>query len=70
MGKMTCIFLESPYSGDVDRNVRYAALCVQEAAVLHNECAYASHLIMTQHPRASKTFCSDYDAKWDILDRD
>lgn len=62
--------IESPYSGDIDRHIRYLALCGFDAAVLNDECYYASHGLMTQHPRAKNVFVSDYDKKWDILRRD
>ena len=62
--------IESPYSGDIDRNIRYLALCSYDAALLHNECPYASHQSMTQHPRATNLFVSDYDSKWDVLTRE
>lgn len=64
------VFLESPYSGDVDRNVRYVQLAIMDAAVVHGESPTASHAQMTQHPRAQGYFVSDYDPKWDVLTRD
>lgn len=64
------VMIESPYSGDIDRNIRYLALCGFDSGILHEECAYASHGWMTQHPRATNYFVSDYDAKWDVLRRD
>jgi len=62
--------LESPYSGDIDRNIRYLGLIMAESGVVYGECAYASHAYMTQHPRKKDYFVSDYDAKWNLLDRD
>ena len=50
--KMSVIMIESPYSGDSDRNIRYLVLCGFDDAILHDECGYASHGWMTQHPRA------------------
>lgn len=67
---MSVVFIESPYSGDIDRNMRYLALCMADAALLFDECPYASHGLMTQHPRAKATFVSDYDAKWNVVTRD
>ena len=67
---MAVVFLESPYSGDIDRNIRYLALCSLDAALLHNECPYASHANMTQHPRAKTMFVSDYDEKWNTVTRE
>jgi hypothetical protein len=67
---MSVIMIESPYSGDIDRNIRYLALCSFDASVLYDECPYASHACMTQHPRKKDFFVSDYDKKWDVLTRD
>lgn len=64
------VMIESPYSGDIDRNVRYLALVSLEAAVIYNELPYASHACMTQHPRHVTYFVSDYDPKWDGLTRE
>lgn len=64
------VFLESPYSGNVDRNLRYAQLAIMDAAVVHGDSPTASHTQMTQHPRAKHFFVSDYDVKWDVLTRD
>jgi hypothetical protein len=66
---MAVVFIESPYSGDIDRNIRYLALCCFDAA-LKDECPYASHGLMTQHPRCKNFFVSDYDKKWDVLTRE
>ena len=41
-----------------------------DAEINHNECPYASHSCMTQHPRCANYFVSDYNDKWDILTRD
>ena len=45
--KFTKVILESPYSGDVARNVRYARACVRDS-ILRNEAPLASHLLYTQ----------------------
>jgi len=60
--------IESPYSGQIDRNIRYLALCGFDAAIKYDEVAYASHGLMTQHPRAKQLFVSD--DKWDVLTRE
>ncbi len=44
---MRRVILESPYAGDVDRNVRYARACVRDS-VLRGEAPIASHLLFTQ----------------------
>lgn len=41
------VILESPYSGDIERNIEYARACVRDCA-LRNESALASHLLWTQ----------------------
>lgn len=38
--------IESPYAGDVKRNIEYAKLCVKDC-LLRNEAPFASHLIYT-----------------------
>lgn len=64
------VMVESPYSGDIDRNIRYLQLCHIDCALNHNEVPYSSHSYMTQHPRAASMFVSDYDPKWDMLTRE
>ena len=64
------VMLESPYSGDIDRNIRYLDLALVDSELNYNECPYASHAVMTRHPRAKSYFVSDYDDKWNILTRD
>jgi hypothetical protein len=44
----TPVILESPYSGNVQRNIRYARLCIRDCIFNHNEAPFASHLIYTQ----------------------
>jgi hypothetical protein len=41
------VILESPYAGDVDRNVAYARACVRHA-LESGEAPFASHLLYTQ----------------------
>lgn len=66
---MECVFLESPYSGDIDRNLRYVRFCKYDAWA-RGEFAYASHDDMTQHPAKTDFFVSDYDDKWTVFSRD
>lgn len=40
--------LESPYAGDIDRNVRYARACMHDMIVNYGEAPFASHLLYTQ----------------------
>ena len=44
---MTRVILESPYAGDVDRNVKYARMCVRDS-LQRGEAPIASHLLYTQ----------------------
>lgn len=45
---MQRVILESPYSGDVTRNVDYARKCMLDCIVNHNESPLVSHLLYTQ----------------------
>lgn len=45
---MKLIILESPYAGDVEKNIEYARLCMKDALVNHNEAPILSHLLYTQ----------------------
>lgn len=44
---MIRVLLESPYGGDIDRNVEYARLCVRDS-LARGEAPIASHLLYTQ----------------------
>jgi hypothetical protein len=44
---MRLVIIESPYSGDVDRNVTYARACMRDA-IHRGEAPLASHLLYTQ----------------------
>jgi hypothetical protein len=44
---MTKVILESPYAGDVQRNIEYARKCVRHSLSL-GEAPIASHLLYTQ----------------------
>lgn len=44
---MTRVILESPYTGDVDRNVKYALRALYNSLLL-GEAPIASHLLYTQ----------------------
>ena len=45
--KMIKVILESPFAGDVERNINYARLCVKHSLSL-GEAPIASHLLYTQ----------------------
>jgi hypothetical protein len=44
---MRRVIVESPYAGDVERNVRYARACLHDC-LRRGEAPYASHLLYTQ----------------------
>jgi hypothetical protein len=44
---MKRVILESPYAGDVDRNIEYARACVRDS-LTRGEAPIASHLLYTQ----------------------
>lgn len=44
---MILVIIESPYAGDVERNVVYARRCVRDS-LLRGEAPIASHLLYTQ----------------------
>ena len=44
---MIRVILESPFAGDIERNVSYARKCVRHSLSL-NEAPIASHLLYTQ----------------------
>ena len=45
---MKLVVIESPYAGDVERNLIYARRCMRDSIVLHDEAPLASHLLYTQ----------------------
>ena len=44
---MKLVIVESPYAGDVEKNVEYARRCVRDS-LLRGEAPIASHLLYTQ----------------------
>jgi hypothetical protein len=44
---MRLVILESPYAGDIERNVEYARRCVRDS-LSRGEAPIASHLLYTQ----------------------
>jgi len=44
---MKLVILESPYAGDIERNVEYARQCVRDS-LSRGEAPIASHLLYTQ----------------------
>ena len=41
------VYLESPYAGDVEKNIKYARLCMKDS-LDRGEYPFASHLLYTQ----------------------
>ena len=44
---MKLVILESPFAGDVSKNIKYARACVRDS-LLRGEAPIASHLLYTQ----------------------
>lgn len=44
---MKLVILESPYAGDIERNVAYGRLCLRDS-LMRMEAPMASHLLYTQ----------------------
>jgi len=44
---MRLVIIESPYAGDIEKNVEYARRCVRDS-LLRGESPIASHLLYTQ----------------------
>lgn len=47
MKKSRRVIIESPYAGDIEKNLRYVRACMRDA-LLKNEAPYASHALYTQ----------------------
>lgn len=45
--KMIRVVVESPYAGDVEKNLRYVRACMRDC-LLRGEAPYASHALYTQ----------------------
>jgi hypothetical protein len=44
---MVKVILESPYAGDIERNIEYARLCMKDS-LMRGESPIVSHLLYTQ----------------------
>jgi hypothetical protein len=44
---MRRVVVESPYAGDIERNLKYLRACLRDC-ILRNESPYASHCLLTQ----------------------
>lgn len=56
--KFRLVILESPYAGDVERNVSYARACMADC-LRRGEAPYASHLLYTQPGVLDDTIASE-----------
>lgn len=61
------VYLESPYSGEIEANTNYAIQCMQDC-LLRGEAPFVSHLLYTQEPNVG--FVSDYDPKYQTITRE
>lgn len=43
----TIVVVESPYAGDIEKNMRYLRACMRDC-ILRHEAPYASHALYTQ----------------------
>jgi hypothetical protein len=48
MKEATPVIVESPYAGDIERNLRYVRACMRDC-LLKGEAPFASHALYTQH---------------------
>jgi len=44
---MRCVIIESPYAGDIEKNLKYLRACMRDC-LLRGEAPYASHGLYTQ----------------------
>jgi hypothetical protein len=65
----TMVMLETPYSGNLDRNLRYLMLCGFDAYA-RGEMPVATHAFMTTHPAARHYYVSNYAREWDVYSRE
>lgn len=45
--KMTLVIIESPFAGDIEKNIKYARACMRDS-LSKGEAPLASHLLYTQ----------------------
>lgn len=61
---MQVVVLESPFSGDIPRNVAYAQRIMMHARE-RKEIVIIPHLLWTQHHMCKEHFVSDFDVKFE-----
>ena len=42
------VIIETPFAGNIGRNIRYTRACMRDCLINHNEIPFASHLLYTQ----------------------
>ena len=52
------VIIESPYAGDVEKNIKYARLCMRDS-FLRGEYPFASHLLYTQEDILNDNLCDE-----------
>ena len=60
-----CVVLESPYSGDTDRNIAYAQRAMFDARS-KKEVVVASHLMWTQHHKAPAHYVVNFSEQYNL----
>lgn len=66
---MSIVVIESPYSGNIPRNVAYAQRAMTHSR-LKGEIPIVTHLLWTQHHLAKGHFVVDNDPKYNVLGRE
>lgn len=65
MSRSRIVVIESPYSGNIAKNVMYAQRAMLDARK-RGEIALVPHLLWTQHYQCPDVFVSDYDDKYKV----
>ena len=60
---MRLVILESPYAGDIERNVAYARECIRDC-LLRGESPIASHLLFTDGVPAERELSIAAGLEW------
>lgn len=66
---MNVVIIESPYSGDIERNIRYAQEAMTDSRK-RGEIPIVPHLLWTQHHLAPNYFVHDNDPKYEVCGRE
>jgi hypothetical protein len=65
---MSFVIIESPYSGEIQRNIAYAQRAMNNSRT-RDEIPMVPHLTWTQHQEAAHYFVGDFDQHFCILGR-